>query len=181
MARLCEGQKSRSFSKNSGFSVSRSNNCRRSTTKLKGTTLLAFHLNWLPRTRIPLFLTIIKPFVDVRTGSPPYIPPPVSISAGGRRHGTLTAWARQGDYRHMPKKWFPPTTCRGALCLAICLHSSARIVPASCSLRAVRTSWCTEKNHRKTPPSQPPPPPAPPGTPKDGSGEKEAPGRPVDT
>ena len=86
---------------------------------------------------------------------PGYIPPPVSIGAGGSRHGTLTAWARHGDHRHMwLRSGFLPQPRRRALCLASCPHS-AHIVPASCSLPAVCTSGCNGKNCQATRPHPP--------------------------
>ena len=105
---------------------------------------------------------------------PAYVPPPVSISTRGSRRGTLTTWVRRGDYPHV-KEVIPSYSPDTGLCASHC----ARTVLASCSLPLWEQDGrgCAEKNRRATPP--PAHPTAPPKTPSDGSGEKEAPGRPA--
>ena len=54
--------------------------------------------------------------------SPGYVLLPVTTSTRGSRRGTLTTWARPGDYRHMERKSLLQPRSIVMIVLALCLH-----------------------------------------------------------
>ena len=53
---------------------------------------------------------------------PGYVPPPVSNGTGSSRRGTLTTWARSGDYRRMARNSSLLQPRHIVILLAPCLH-----------------------------------------------------------
>ena len=82
---------------------------------------------------------------------PRYVPPPASTGTGGSRRGTLTTWARPGDYRHMARKSSLLHPRRIVTVLASCLHL------AGPRLWGPEGRRCAGKNQRTNPPQPRPP------------------------